>query len=128
MEDDDEDSRLAGFEKFSEHYIKMSRDYLNSAGEAAWEKWIQNVHEEQVEASILTNGLYFVHLKNWIKAGFKRDQMLLINGEELIANPAKVILRAQDFMGLEPLIKEDNFIFDKEKGKKLYLSLHLFNR
>ena len=121
MEDDDEDSRLAGFEKFSEHYIKMSRDYLNSAGEAAWEKWIQNVHEEQVEASILTNGLYFVHLKNWIKAGFKRDQMLLINGEELIANPAKVILRAQDFMGLEPLIKEDNFIFDKEKGKKLYL-------
>ena len=42
--------------------------------------------------------------------------MLLINGEELIANPAKVILRAQDFMGLEPLIKEDDFIFDKEKG------------
>ena len=34
--------------------------------------WIQNVHEEQVEASILTNGLYYVHLKNWIKAGFRQ--------------------------------------------------------
>lgn len=61
-------------------------------------------------------------MKNWIKAGFKRSQMLIINGEELIANPAKVILQAQDFMGLQPLIKEDNFIFDKEKGKSYIFS------
>ena len=57
-----------------------------------------------------------IHMKNWLKAGFRRDQMLILNGEELIANPAKVILKAQDFMGLEPLIKEQNFVFDNEKG------------
>ena len=28
----------------------------------------------------------------------------------------KVILEAQDFMGLEPLIKKENFVFDEEKG------------
>ena len=58
-------------------------------------------------------------MKNWIKAGFRRDQMLILNGEELIANPTKVILKAQDFMGLEPLIKEQNFVFDDEKGMRL---------
>ena len=43
-----------------------------------------------MEASILTNGLYSVHLQNWLDAGFKREQMLILNGEELISNPAKV--------------------------------------
>ena len=42
--------------------------------------------------------------------------MMIINGEELITNPAKIILEAQDFMNLEPIIKDENFIFDKEKG------------
>ena len=42
--------------------------------------------------------------------------MMIINGEELITNPAKIILEAQDFMNLDPIIKEENFIFDKEKG------------
>ena len=42
--------------------------------------------------------------------------MMIINGEELIKNPAKIILEAQDFMNLDPIIKEENFIFDKEKG------------
>ena len=42
--------------------------------------------------------------------------MMIINGEELIKNPSKIILEAQDFMNLDPIIKEENFIFDKEKG------------
>ena len=121
--EDDEDSRLTGFENFAEDYIKISNDYKTSTSEGEWETWIQNIHDEKVEASILSNGLYWVHMKNWLKAGFKRSQMLIINGEELIANPAKVILQAQDFMGLQPLIKEDNFIFDKDKGRVGYIFL-----
>ena len=93
--DDSEEARLAGFEAFSKDYVKMSFEKHTKVGSEAWENWIQNVHEEQVEASILTNGLYWMHLKNWIKAGFKREQMLILNGEELIANPAKVILRVR---------------------------------
>jgi hypothetical protein len=96
--------------------MKISDDYKSEEGAEKWEKWIQNLHEGKVEASILANGLYWVHMKNWIDAGFKRSQMLLINGEELITNPANVVLKAQEFMGLEPLITKDNFIFDKEKG------------
>ena len=106
-------------------------------------------------------------MKNWISAGFHRDQMLILNGEELIANPAKVmfktqniisnsvhfyvlkltvknvekckkidfflnativILRAQDFMGLEPLIKEENFVFYPEKGLVLFIYTYLLLR
>ena len=68
------------------------------------------------EASIISNGLYWVHIKEWLDVGFKKEQMMIINGEELITNPAKIILEAQDFMNLDPIIKEENFVFDKEKG------------
>ena len=94
-EEDSEASRLAGFESFARDYIKLSFEKHTKIGAKSWENWIQNIHEEQVEASILTNGLYWVHLKNWLEAGFKRDQMLILNGEELIANPAKVILKVK---------------------------------
>ena len=57
-----------------------------------------------------------MHIKEWLEIGFKKEQMMIINGEELITNPAKIILEAQDFMNLDPIIKEENFIFDKEKG------------
>ena len=66
-------------------------------------------------------------MKNWLEAGFTRDQMLILNGEELIANPSKVILKAQDFMGLEPMIKEENFVFDQDKGT-CHRSYRTYNR
>ena len=40
--------------------------------------------------------MYMVHIKEWLEIGFKKDQMMIINGEELITNPAKIILEAQD--------------------------------
>ena len=48
---------------------------------------------------------------------------MIINGEELITNPAKIILEAQDFMNLDPIIKEENFVFDKEKGTAFKISI-----
>ena len=75
------------------------------------------------EASIISNGLYWVHIKEWLDVGFKKEQMMIINGEELITNPAKIILEAQDFMNLDPIIKKENFVFDKEKGTAFKISI-----
>ena len=41
---------------------------------------------------------------------------MIINGEELITDPAKVILEAQDFMNLNPFIRRENFRYDNKKG------------
>lgn len=47
LEETDEESRLKGFEGFSEAYIKKSDEIKEEKGDAQWRKWIQNVHKEQ---------------------------------------------------------------------------------
>ena len=76
----------------------------------------KNIFSHTPEASIISNGLYWLHIKEWLKIGFKKEQMMIINGEELITDPAKVILEAQDFMNLNPFIRRENFRYDNEKG------------
>ena len=61
-DEDDEKSRLEGFERFAQDYIKIMEDKREEIGQSAWERWIQNVHENKVEASILANGLYWKEL------------------------------------------------------------------
>ena len=67
------------------------------------------------KASIISDGLYSIHIKEWLKYGFKQSQILIINGEDFISNPAKIILDVQHFMGLAPVIKEENFKLNDDK-------------
>ena len=41
--------------------------------------------------------------------------MLILNGDELLRNPAGVILKAQSFLELDPMLTEQNFVFDQAK-------------
>jgi len=67
-------------------------------------------------ASFISDGLYSIHIKEWLKYGFKQSQILIINGEEFISNPAKIILEVQQFMGLATVIKEENFRLNDDNG------------
>ena len=46
------------------------------------------------------------------------DQIMVINGQDLWRNPAKTISAVQDFMNLEQLIKEENFVTVRKSGKR----------
>ena len=46
------------------------------------------------------------------------DQIMVINGEDLWRNPAKTISAVQDFMNLEQVIKEENFVTVRKRGKR----------
>ena len=44
--------------------------------------------------------------------------MLYLDATELLENPGLALRRVADFAGVPPLINENNFYFDEEKGKK----------
>ena len=60
-------------------------------------------------------GQYSVHLKNWLPY-FPLKQFLFLNGENLVHNPAKELIKMQEFLGLDVVIDETYFYFNKTKG------------
>ena len=46
------------------------------------------------------------------------DQIMVINGEALRGSHAKTISAVQDFMNLEQVIKEENFVTVRTRGKR----------
>jgi hypothetical protein len=58
LSDTDEESRLKGFEGFSEAYITKSNKIKEEKGDEKWRKWVQNVHKEQGKALILQCIIY----------------------------------------------------------------------
>ena len=45
------------------------------------------------------------------------DKMLYLDATELLENPGMSLRRVANFAGVPPLINENNFFFDEEKGK-----------
>ena len=44
------------------------------------------------------------------------DKMLYLDATELLENPGMSLRRVANFAGVPPLINENNFFFDEEKG------------
>ena len=64
---------------------------------------------------IVRNGMYYIHLKRWLKY-FPLNQILIVNGEELIKNPYNEIQKVEKFLDLKPVIQEKHFIYNLRKG------------
>lgn len=60
-------------------------------------------------------GLYAQHLERWL-AWFPRDQIHLVSGERLISDPAGELGKVQDFLGLQRIVTDKHFYFNKTKG------------
>ncbi|XP_054613145.1 heparan sulfate (glucosamine) 3-O-sulfotransferase 3-like isoform X2 [Dunckerocampus dactyliophorus] len=60
-------------------------------------------------------GLYAQHLERWL-AWFPRSQVHLVSGERLISDPAGEVGKVQDFLGLQRIITDKHFYFNKTKG------------
>ncbi|CBY22995.1 unnamed protein product [Oikopleura dioica] len=46
---------------------------------------------------------------------FQKDQILIINGEELLQNPAKPLIEVQQFLDIPAVLTSDNFVLDEKK-------------
>ncbi|XP_061823152.1 heparan sulfate (glucosamine) 3-O-sulfotransferase 3-like [Nerophis lumbriciformis] len=71
----------------------------------------------QIDAqwSPLWIGLYAQHLERWL-TWFPRSQVHLVSGERLISDPAGEVGKVQDFLGLQRIITDKHFYFNKTKG------------
>ncbi|XP_061764739.1 heparan sulfate (glucosamine) 3-O-sulfotransferase 3-like [Nerophis ophidion] len=71
----------------------------------------------QIDAqwSPLWIGLYAQHLERWL-TWFPRSQVHLVSGERLISDPVGEVGKVQDFLGLQRIITDKHFYFNKTKG------------
>ena len=83
----------------------------------------QSLKSHDPKASIISDGLYSIHIKEWLKYGFNQSQILIINGEEFSLNPSKIILAVQHFIGLAPVIKEENFKLNDDNGLLCFVNI-----
>ena len=58
---------------------------------------------------------YAHYYKRWMRH-FRQDQLLLVDGQELRDEPWTSVQKVEKFLGLEPQVKQQNFIFNETKG------------
>ncbi|XP_030752854.1 heparan sulfate glucosamine 3-O-sulfotransferase 1 [Sitophilus oryzae] len=63
----------------------------------------------------LAISVYHHYLHRWLEV-FSRDQLLIVNGDQLIEDPVPQLKRIEKFLGLEPKIDSHNFYFNETKG------------
>ncbi|XP_017774723.1 PREDICTED: heparan sulfate glucosamine 3-O-sulfotransferase 1-like [Nicrophorus vespilloides] len=63
----------------------------------------------------LAISVYHNYLHRWLEC-FRRDQILVVNGDLLIEDPVVQIQKIERFLGLEPRIDSNNFYFNETKG------------
>ncbi|GLH00175.1 Bifunctional heparan sulfate N-deacetylase/N-sulfotransferase [Gryllus bimaculatus] len=63
----------------------------------------------------LAISMYHTYLHRWLEV-FQRHQLLVVNGDALIADPVPELRRIERFLGLEPRLGPHNFYFNRTKG------------
>ncbi|CAJ0600907.1 unnamed protein product [Cylicocyclus nassatus] len=59
-------------------------------------------------------GVYHKHMKRWLD-NFPMDQIHIVDGERLVAQPALEVSSTERFLGLDPVAKPENFAVDPIK-------------
>ena len=72
-----------------------------------------SMHYAPVE--IITRGAYAYHIQQYLK-WFPRDNMLIINSNDLKYDPVEVLRITQEFMGVPVAVDAKNFVVDEETG------------
>ena len=72
-------------------------------------------HQDNDRHNIILNGVYAIYIEHWFKI-FHRDQILIINGQDLQTQPAAIIEKVQKFIGVKKYLTEKDFIYEEDKG------------
>nr|XP_039273194.1 heparan sulfate glucosamine 3-O-sulfotransferase 1-like isoform X5 [Styela clava] len=70
--------------------------------------YITQLYKIRSNNHVLTTGLYYYHLLRWYKV-FNMSNIYVVDGEELISNPAKVMKELQDFLHVPEFVLPENF-------------------
>lgn len=94
-------------------HMKIRRQYfLDSNIESIL--WNNETGKFNSDAMFMQTGLYSVYLKNWLRY-FPRDQIHIVNGDNLIRDPGAELVKVQRFLNIEVLINRNDFVFQSIK-------------
>lgn len=60
-------------------------------------------------------GIYHRFVSRWLEY-FPLEQMHFVNGERLVTHPAEEIAAVEQFVGLKPTVRPEDFVLNTEKG------------
>lgn len=63
----------------------------------------------------ISNSLYANKFKLYLQV-FPREQILVVDGDQLIVDPLPIVQKVERFLNLKPEIMKDNLYFSEEKG------------
>ncbi|XP_055691155.1 heparan sulfate glucosamine 3-O-sulfotransferase 5-like [Lutzomyia longipalpis] len=63
----------------------------------------------------LVISMYDLHMHRWLEV-FPREQMLIVNGDQLIDDPLPQLTKIETFLGIQHRIERKNFYFNTTKG------------
>ena len=69
-------------------------------------------NDDRKPANFVTRGVYAYHIKHWQKY-FPPEQLLFINGRDLMQNPGATMVDVQNFLGAPPVLNQTNFWFNQ---------------
>nr|XP_039273190.1 heparan sulfate glucosamine 3-O-sulfotransferase 1-like isoform X1 [Styela clava] len=96
------------FEQMVDDLLVYSADLTAKMNESGTEmEYIEQLFKKRSTNHVLTTGLYYYHLLRWYKV-FNMSDIHIVDGEELISNPAKVIKEVQDFLHIPEFVLPEN--------------------
>ena len=91
--------------------FKLSKPYRNRQVLKFEDTVIKNgIIQDTIQSrmKLVYLSLYDVHYMKWLKF-FKKDQILVVNGEQLISQPASVLKQVEKYLGLKEFFNDEMF-------------------
>lgn len=68
---------------------------------------------QAIPQQLITRGAYGYYLNRWFEL-FPRENILITSATDLINDPAMVVKKIQEFVGVPIAVDEKNFVWDQE--------------
>lgn len=78
-------------------------------------------HSRHYADHIITTGFYEHHMYRWLEQ-FDSRQFFVVNGDDMLVDPGKIVEDLQDFLGVPRLLLRQDFVKDPESGFFCYQS------
>ncbi|CEF59617.1 GH20068p [Strongyloides ratti] len=95
------------------YYVRQSKNL--SLPELEKEAFYSGTERINKNYKPIRNSLYSIHLFSYLKY-FKKNQILILNGDNFIKNPLNELKKAQKFLNLPQMIYSEQLVFNSEKG------------
>ncbi|XP_076823307.1 heparan sulfate glucosamine 3-O-sulfotransferase 1-like isoform X1 [Clavelina lepadiformis] len=104
------------FTSFLDVYLPKMTQEIGEWDETSTKYQILNVfrqHGRDYLTTILTTGLYALHLKRWFPY-YDQSNLMIIDGGKLLSDPGPIIEEIQDFYDLPKLLLKEDYVRDPD--------------